>query len=105
VRRVLSRSAQIRTHPARQSSYLLVVVAGAGFAGALPPLVAEPVTHANRLARRTRYCWRVGDTRSGEMRQLGRQRNRQAQVEVLVRLLLEPVGRRQRRKVLGLLSG
>jgi hypothetical protein len=48
MRRVLSSSAQIRTHPARQSSYLLVVVAGAGFAGPLPPLVAELVTHATR---------------------------------------------------------
>jgi hypothetical protein len=38
------------------------------------------------------------------MRRLGRQRNRQVQVETLVRELLEPEGRRQRYKVLELLG-
>jgi hypothetical protein len=38
------------------------------------------------------------------MRRLGRQRNRRAQVEALVRVLLEPLGRAQRLKVLGLLD-
>lgn len=38
------------------------------------------------------------------VRQVGSQRNHQEQVEALVRLLLEPVGRRQRQKVLALLD-
>lgn len=38
------------------------------------------------------------------MRQVGIQRNRQAQVETLVQLLLEPVGRRQRQKLIALLD-
>jgi hypothetical protein len=38
------------------------------------------------------------------MRQVGSQRNGQEQVEALVRLLLEPVGRRQRQKVIALLD-
>lgn len=38
------------------------------------------------------------------MPRLGRQRNRQAQVEALVRVLLEPLGREQRQKVLGVLG-
>jgi hypothetical protein len=38
------------------------------------------------------------------MRQVGSQRNGQEQVEVLVRLLLEPVGRKQRQKVIALLD-
>ena len=37
--------------------------------------------------------------RRSEMRQMGSQRNSQEQVEALVRLLLEPAGRRQRHKV------
>jgi len=36
------------------------------------------------------------------MRQVGLQGNSQAQVEALVRTLLEPVGRRQRQKLLTL---
>lgn len=39
-----------------------------------------------------------------EMRQVGIQRNGQEQVEALVRLLLEPVGRRQRKKLVGLID-
>jgi len=39
------------------------------------------------------------------MRRQGRQRNRQAQVEALVQVLLEPLGRAQRRALLGLLDG
>jgi hypothetical protein len=35
---------------------------------------------------------------------MGFQRNGQEQVEALVRLLLEPVGRRQRQKVIALLD-
>lgn len=38
------------------------------------------------------------------MRRLGRQRNRRVRVEALVRLLLEPLGREGRQKVLGLLG-
>lgn len=38
------------------------------------------------------------------MRHMGIQRNSQAQVEALVRLLLEPVGRRQRQKLIALLD-
>lgn len=41
---------------------------------------------------------------SSKMRQVGLQGNGQAQVEALVRMLLEPVGRRQRQKVLALLD-
>jgi hypothetical protein len=40
-----------------------------------------------------------------KLRQVGIQRNGQEQVDALVRLLLEPVGRRQRQKVLELLAG
>jgi hypothetical protein len=39
-----------------------------------------------------------------ELQQAGIQRNGQEQVETLVRLLLEPMGRGQRQKVLGLLG-
>jgi hypothetical protein len=38
-----------------------------------------------------------------QVRQVGIQRNGQEQVEALVRLLLEPMGRRQRQKVIALL--
>jgi hypothetical protein len=38
------------------------------------------------------------------MRQVGIQRNGHEQVEALVRLLLEPVGRRQRQKLVALLG-
>jgi len=38
------------------------------------------------------------------MRQVESQRNGQEQAEALVRLLLEPVGRRQRQKVIGLID-
>jgi hypothetical protein len=38
------------------------------------------------------------------MRQVGIQRNGQGQAEALVRLLLEPVGRRQRQKLIALLE-
>lgn len=45
------------------------------------------------------------ESRLVKMRQVGPQRNGQEQVEALGRLLLEPAGRRQRRKVLRLLGG
>lgn len=38
------------------------------------------------------------------MREPGRQKNGQVQVEALVRALLEPLGRRERQKLLGLLA-
>jgi hypothetical protein len=38
------------------------------------------------------------------VRQVGSQRNGQEQAEALVQLLLEPVGRRQRQKVIALLD-
>jgi hypothetical protein len=46
----------------------------------------------------------VGFNKERLVQRLGRQRNRQAQVETLVRVLLEPLGREQRQKVLGLLG-
>ena len=39
-----------------------------------------------------------------KLRQVGPQRNGQGQAEALVRLLLEPVGRRQRQKLIALLE-
>jgi hypothetical protein len=46
----------------------------------------------------------VGFNEAKMVREPGRQKNGQAQLEALVQTLLEPLGRRERQKLLGLLD-